>query len=129
MSVRSEKNAVPMNATDSMALAISDAQPMDASLSEGAAFATAQAENPLSRTVVVSVRASLNDLCLQKQKGTWAPSGEAMRSILQSKKVCGLVHLSTQAPTHLLIHVANALLASHTRSTRRWTARRNPRAT
>jgi len=91
MSVRSEKTAAPMSsAAEQMATAISDAAPMDASLQEGVAFATANAENPLSRNVVISVRASLNELCLQKSKGTWAPSGEAMRSILQQKKFTSL---------------------------------------
>ena len=28
----------------------------------------------------------LADLCLQKQRGTWAPSPEALRSIFQQKK-------------------------------------------
>ena len=87
MSVRSEKTVAPTNAAEAMAVAITDAQPADASLAEGAAFNTAHSENPLTRRVVVSVRASLNDLCLQKQKGTWAPSAEAMRSIMQ---VCSL---------------------------------------
>lgn len=90
MSVRSEKAAAPLSASESMAVAITDAQPADCQLAEGANFATAQSENPLTRTVVVSVRASLNDLCLQKQKGTWAPSSEALRSILQSKKYTSL---------------------------------------
>jgi len=90
MSVRSEKAAAALSASESMAVAITDAQPGDSQLAEGANFATAQSENPLTRTVVVSVRASLNDLCLQKQKGTWAPSSEALRSIFQSKKYTSL---------------------------------------
>ena len=91
MSVRSEKTVAP-SPSEAMAAAITEAQPVDASLAEGAAFATAQPENPLNRSVVVSVRASLNELCLQKQKGTWQPSAEAMRSILQQK-------VSVQTPT------------------------------
>lgn len=84
MSVRSEKPVAP-STSEAMAAAITDAQPVDAHLAEGAAFATAQPANPLNRSVVVSIRASLNELCLQKQKGTWQPSQEAMRSILQQK--------------------------------------------
>lgn len=30
------------------------------------------------------------DLCLQKQRGTWAPSAEALRSIFQQKKFTSL---------------------------------------
>ena len=91
MSVRSEKTLVPTaSASEQMAVAISEAQPADAALQEGAAFATAAPENPLRRNVVVSIRASLNDLCLQKQRGTWAPSGEALRNIFQAKKFTSL---------------------------------------
>ena len=91
MSVRSEKSTAPMaSPADQMSLAISEAQPTDAALQEGAAFNTANAENPLTRNVVISVRASLNELCLQKSKGTWSPSSEAMRSILQQKKFTSL---------------------------------------
>jgi len=89
MSVRSEKTVAP-SPSEAMAAAITEAQPADANLAEGAAFATAQPENPLNRSVVVSIRASLNELCLQKQKGTWQPSAEAMRAILQQKKYTGL---------------------------------------
>ena len=91
MSVRSEKT-IPTNASDAMAAALTEAQPSDPSLIEGASFSTAQAENPLNRRVVVSIRSSLNDLCLQKAKGTWAPSAEAMRSILQVAKHCICTH-------------------------------------
>ena len=103
MSVRSEK-APTMPASEAMAVAISEAQPTDAALQEGAAYATANPENPLHRTVVVSVRSSLNDLCLQKAKGTWAPSAEALRSIFQNKKVCNLSH-SADLPTGAFSHV------------------------
>lgn len=90
MSVRSEKQVAPINASEQMATAISEAQPSDVVLHEGSAYSTSTAENPLHRSVVVSVRASLNDLCLQKAKSTWAPSAEALRSILQ-QKVCALL--------------------------------------
>ena len=73
-----------------MAQAITDAQPTDSALHEGASYSTNTPENPLSRSIVVSVRASLNDLCLQKNKSTWAPSSEALRSIFQQKKYTGL---------------------------------------
>ena len=90
MSVRSEKPATTATPAEQMAVAIADATPTDAALQEGAAFNTASAENPLTRNVVVSVRASLNELCLQKSKGTWAPTSEAMRNILQNKKFTSL---------------------------------------
>ena len=99
MSVRSEKQVAPINASEQMALAISDAQPSDSALHEGATYSTSTAENPLSRTVVVSVRASLNDLCLQKAKSTWAPSTEALRSILQQKVRCSCLTLPRSALT------------------------------
>jgi len=39
---------------------------------------------------VTNIRASLADLALRKTKGTWAPSNEALRSMLQSKKFVDL---------------------------------------
>ena len=63
MSVRHEKNATPAaSPAEQMATAISEAQPTDANLQEGATFQTNSPENPLLRNVVVSIRASLNDL-------------------------------------------------------------------
>ena len=85
MSVRSEKTANKLSPAEAMTAAITDAQPGDAHLGEGASYTTNTPENALHRTIVVSVRASLNELCLQRQKGTWAPSQEALRSILQSR--------------------------------------------
>mgnify|MGYP004389526377 CR=1 FL=1 len=91
MSVRSEKVATnTLSPSEQMAVAITDAQPEGAALHEGANYPVATPENPLSRTVVVSVRASLNELCLQKNKSTWSPSSEALRNIFQQRKYTGL---------------------------------------
>jgi hypothetical protein len=106
MSVRSEKT-VQLNPTDAMAAAITEAQPGDSALAEHANFNTNNAENPLTRSVVVSVRASLNELCLQKQRGTWAPSAEAMRSIMQSRKYTGLDG-SAEAQGDLKVRIATS---------------------
>ena len=54
-------------------------------LGEGNSFAVAAPENPLKRNIVVSIKASLNDLCLQKARGTWAPSQESLRSICKPR--------------------------------------------
>ena len=85
MSVRSEKPATNamMPVMDFQAAAGDAGAELDPN-----AFAVAAPENPLKRTVVVSIKASLNDLCLQKAKGTWAPSQEALRSIFQQRKHC-----------------------------------------
>lgn len=91
MSVRSEKTtAAQLSPVDAMTAAITEAQPADSHLGEAATYTTNTPENALHRTIVVSVRASLNELCLQKQKGTWAPSQEALRSILQARKYTSL---------------------------------------
>ena len=89
MSVRSEKTS-PLNHTEAMAAAISEAQPSDVALHEGSNYNVSSPEHPLQRNLVVSVRASLNDLCLQKTKGTWAPSAEALKSIFQQRKFTNL---------------------------------------
>lgn len=87
MSVR----AAPLNtAAADLGTAISEVQPEAAALAEGNSFTTQSSETPLTRNIVVSIRASLNDLCLQKSKGSWAPSPEALKSIFQAKKFTSL---------------------------------------
>ena len=115
MSVRSEKSA-PLPPSEAMAAAISNAQPTDSALQEGASYQTNSPENPLQRNIVVSVRASLNELCLQKQKGTWAPSAEALRSIMQSRKYTGLDG-SAEAQGDLKSIVLHSMDVQHVKST------------
>ena len=91
MSVRTEKAAPAGVTPEQMAAAISESMPANAELAEGAGtFSTASPDSPLTRYVHVSIRASLNDLCLQRQKGTWSPSAEALRSIFQQKRFTAL---------------------------------------
>jgi len=90
MSVRQgAAQAAPTAASQIMDIA-EQAQSADAALGEGNNFAVANPEHPLKRNVVVSIKASLNDLCLQKQRGTWAPSAEALRAIFQQRKFTSL---------------------------------------
>jgi hypothetical protein len=74
---------------DTMAT-ISAAQDADGMHNEAADFNTATPENPLSRTVSVSIRASMNDLCLRKQRSSWAPTTEALQSIFRQKRFTSL---------------------------------------
>ena len=54
-------------------------------------FNNSNPEHPLKRTVVVNIRASLNDLCLKKSRATWQPpSAEATKAIFQQKKFTDL---------------------------------------
>jgi hypothetical protein len=62
---------------------IGAAQAADSTLAEANTLSTNHPEHPLKRTVVATIRASLGELCLRKQKATWAPSPEALRGILQ----------------------------------------------
>ena len=97
MSVRAESNAIATTPAD-LGTAIAEAQPEQAHLAEGAAYSTAAPENPLTRNLVVSVRASLNELCLQKNRATWAPSNEALKSICKCGPLPTLHFLLSQAP-------------------------------
>jgi hypothetical protein len=106
MSVRSERSnldtgmaAIDLNAaahapiqppSNHVEATIGAAQAADSSLSDANTLATNHPEHPLKRTVVATIRASLGDLCLRKQKATWAPSAEALRAILQQKKFTSL---------------------------------------
>jgi hypothetical protein len=69
---------------------IAAAQSADAALGEANTISTNSPHCPLKRTIAVNIRASLGDLCLRKQKSTWAPSVEAMRTIMQQKKFTDL---------------------------------------
>jgi hypothetical protein len=87
MSVRSDrKNAAAPDAGIGAVAAAAD----DLSLAEGNSYCVASPDNPLSRNVNVSIRASLNSLCLQKSKATWSPSAEALKGIFQQKKFTSL---------------------------------------
>ena len=98
MSVRSERSPIEAGMTDLNAAlsatptaapanhveaTIGAAQAADSSLAEANTLSTSHPEHPLKRTVVATIRASLGELCLRKQKATWAPSAEALRAILQ----------------------------------------------
>lgn len=69
---------------------IAAAQTTDSSLGEANSMATNHPEHPLKRTVVATIRASLGDLALRRQKAVWAPSPDALRTMLQAKKFTSL---------------------------------------
>ena len=101
-------------------------------LRAGQSYAVATPENPLQRQLVVSVRSSLNELCAQtasnqltkpterstpssqrgsldcaglnKGKGVWAPSGDALKSIFQCARnaLCHLMLGSRPTVAHTL---------------------------
>jgi hypothetical protein len=90
MSIR--QNQVKIEDASGMEQLADQAQSMDASLGEGTNFNVVDAEHPLKRSVVVSIKASLNDLCLQKQRATWAPSPEALKSICKLMQPASNTH-------------------------------------
>ena len=82
MSVRSEKvAAAPTNALAALDVTDTAAAANPEALAEGNNFCVSNPDCPLKRNVVVSIKATLNDFCLQKTRGTWAPTQEALRSI------------------------------------------------
>ena len=83
MSVRQNAVATTSPSTASIMEVTEKAIDANLSLGEANSFAVANPEHPLRRNVVVSVKASLNELCLQKTRGTWAPSPESLRAIFQ----------------------------------------------
>ena len=99
MSVRSEKLEVPGGVselssamqnglnfgagTEHVSATISAAQQADSQLGEANAISTSHPDHPLQRTVVASIRATMSDLCLRRGKSVWAPTAEALRSMLQ----------------------------------------------
>jgi hypothetical protein len=77
-------------AMNEVAATIEAAQSADHQLGEANVLSTTNPDHPLDRSMVVTIRASLNELCLRKAKATWAPAGDAMKSILQQKKFTDL---------------------------------------
>lgn len=113
MSVRQEKTVNP--AAAAMEIADAAASP-ESALQEGNNFCVASPENPLKRNLVVSIKATLNDFCLQKNRGTWAPSQEALRSIFQQRKFTSLDG-SAEAMGDLKSVVLHNMKIQHTKST------------
>lgn len=124
MSVRSDKPKV--EGTDATVI-LSEAASTDASLGEGNSYCIASPENPLKRNLVVSIRASLNDLCLSKSKGTWSPSGDALKSICKCRAHVVQIHVDTHKPT--LTHILCSCSQSSRRSSPHWTDQLTLRAT
>ena len=74
-------------AMNEVAATIEAAQSADHQLGEANVLSTTNPDHPLDRSMVVTIRASLNELCLRKAKATWSPAGDAMKSILQQARL------------------------------------------
>lgn len=85
-------------------------------LGEGNSFSIATPEHPLKRSLHVSIRASLGELCLQQARGTWAPSQEALRNIFQQRKFTALDG-SAETMGDLKSIVLHDLKMTHVKST------------
>ena len=96
MSIRA--GAPPSQTVDAMLSAAVEGANLHDPLGEGNSYATVTSENPLHRDVCVSIKASLNDLCLQKGKGKWEPSQEALRHVFQARKFTSLEVRSNHTP-------------------------------
>lgn len=106
-------------AADALAT-ISAAQSIDSPLGEANEFSTNNPENPLRRSVVVSVRASLEDLCLRKAKATWCPSDEATAAIFKQHKFIDLQGTSEKVlatPPTVTSRVTNSFMYSCSKAT------------
>ena len=103
---------VPANCNDHVTATISAAQNADSALGEANCLPTNHPEYPLKRTIVATIRASLSDLCLRKQKATWSPSPEALKSILQQKRFTTLSGTAEQTGDLKSIVLHNMSLAS-----------------
>ena len=95
MSVRSDSTTAmagleisPSN--DHVSATINAAQSADSALGDANTLSTNHPDHPLRRSFVTNIRASLGELCLRKAKGTWAPSPDALRAMLQQKKFVDL---------------------------------------
>lgn len=106
MSVRSEK---PVTMTNALEGSVNESAGSSEQLAEGNSYCVANPDNPLRRNVVVSIKATLNDFCLQKTRGTWAPTQEALRSICKlatSHRLCPHQHTHTRSLTPFALSFA-----------------------
>jgi hypothetical protein len=98
MSVRSDKpqdmngiqNMMMKHSIEDVGATIDAATNAVGGLADANDFTTNDIENPLHRTMAVSIRSSLNDLCLRKNKSVWSPTSAAMKSIMQQQKFTDL---------------------------------------
>ena len=60
---------------------LDSAMSADAPLGEGRDVNIVNPDHPLQRTIVVSIKSSMNEFCLQKSRATWMPPAEAIKSI------------------------------------------------
>lgn len=114
MSIRA--GAPASQSVDAMLSAAVEGANLHDPLGEGNSYTTASPEHPMHRDVCVSIKASLNDLCLQKGKGKWEPSQEALRHIFQARKFTSLDG-STENSGDLKAVVLHNLEVKHTKST------------
>ena len=118
MSVRTDSGPQPGASAPGGELSdvIAAAQPEAAALGEGASYQVASADHPLTRNIVVSIRATLNELCLQKQKGVWAPSSDSLKSIFRQRRFKSLDG-AAEAQGDLKSIVLHDLSVKHVKST------------
>lgn len=94
MSLRPENSTIETpgsNAEAGGAAMLDDALARDGgALAEGNNFSTVGPNNPLKRSIVVSISATLAELCNQQRKAVWQPSRENIRSIMQQRKFTSL---------------------------------------
>ena len=116
MSVRSERSDSAMTSSiaevgqmanlsidnQHVSATINAAQQADSQLGEANAISTSHPDHPLKRTVVATIRSTMSDLCLRRAKATWAPSADALRSILQQRMQTNVSTLSS--PPHTNVH-------------------------
>lgn len=100
MSVRSEAERAATTTATSIPTAgavaqdvqatIIAAQTADNQLDAANDLAVHSPEHPLNRFIAVSVRASLEDLCLRKNRAVWKPTAEAAAAIMKQPKFTDL---------------------------------------
>jgi hypothetical protein len=105
----------PVSISEAVASEISTVTDANA-LNEGATISLTSPENPLERRLAISIRASINELCLNSSKGTWSPSPEALKSIFQSKKFTSL-NGASEGQGDLKSIVLHSMSVNHVSST------------
>lgn len=111
MSVRQERPKQERDGESTLGL-LNEVKAGDSPLGEGRAFDVVNSSNPLSRTVVVNIKSSLNDIVMSKDKAEWRPSREAIKNIckIEHARACARTRASTGArlPTRRVLCVQSS---------------------
>jgi len=90
LDLSAQSTATALDHSDHVTATITAAQQADSALAESNTLSVSNPDHPITRNISVTIKATLGDLCLRKNKASWAPTATALKNILQKKKFTSL---------------------------------------